>query len=353
MTDRVLIISSNSDWRDALVSDFWLAKIAAVPSDISARKVDRFLSQECVAAVIAGEPDPDAASGARYAVGEARARQIRDAGCPYPLLFLSVVPDAELAAIASRYQPAAMVHDKGLEMDRVAVLRAEWLRLSMTSEVDPTASAVIEIKINAATIGFEARIGQEIIDKRDNDWPGRFNIGLLDEEFEGYDNDPAGFMEGSWEKAVDRAGRNLGHNLLETQNGFQEALEKVKSRVKMNSGDIHFRFVVQSDDLEHVPFELTAIDGDQHIRLVAPLARKLSLKPIQILGDVDLGRSAGARNGLSVLFISAAASGVLSVQGRTFRGKQDVSLRPLDHLAEELAAVIRVNGDDQVSELDL
>src|SRR5271156_2019806 len=342
MTDRVLIISSNSDWRDALVSDFWLAKIAAVPSDVSARKVDWFLSQECVAAVIAGESDPDAASGARYAVCEALARQIRDAGCTYPLLFLSVVPDAELAAIASRYQPAAMVHDKGLEMDRVAVLRAEWLRLSMTSEVDPTASAVIEIKINAATIGFEARIGQEIIDKRDNDWPGRFNIGLLDEEFEGYDNDPAGFMEGSWEKAVDRAGRNLGHNLLETQNGFQEALEKVKSRVKMNSGDIHFRFVVQSDDLEHVPFELTAIDGDQHIRLVAPLARKLSLKPIQILGDVDLGRSAGTRNGPSVLFISAAASGVL--HGRTFRGKQDVSLRPLKHLADELANTWRTNS---------
>src|SRR5271156_2393279 len=214
MTDRVLIISSNSDWRDALVSDFWLAKIAAVPSDISARKVDRFLSQECVAAVIAGEPDPDAASGARYAVGEARARQIRDAGCTYPLLFLSVVPDAELAAIASRYQPAAMVHDKGLEMDRVAVLRAEWLRLSMTSEVDPTASAVIEIKINAATIGFEARIGQEIIDRRDNDWVGRFNIGLLDEEFQGYDNDPQRFMEGSWVRRFRLFGQLPGRNKL-------------------------------------------------------------------------------------------------------------------------------------------
>jgi hypothetical protein len=79
MTDLILVISSNAEWREALTEDFALAKMAVLPCSISGSKLKRYLSEDCTAAVIEPEGEAAAPSGARFAGCETLVKQIRDA----------------------------------------------------------------------------------------------------------------------------------------------------------------------------------------------------------------------------------------------------------------------------------
>jgi hypothetical protein len=346
MSECVLLISSNTHWREALTEEFGLAGTGVLSCGIDSAKLDGYLTKDCTAAVIWTESDSAAAPGGRYATYEKLIRRMRDARRDYPVIFFSVVPDDELTAMAKRHPPSTVVYDVDVTMDRVAALCAAWQRLKRPAVFGD--SAMLDITIGSAQISFEARVDEQVVDRGKQPWLDRFHIDEMNKRFAFLDDHPEVFRR-SWEQEIGSASRTLWHSIIETQPGVHAALEELKF------DNIHFPFVVESGDLEHIPFEVVAYgDGkDEYIRYAAPIARKLLLKPNEVLGDAEQPRLIERKNHRAVLFIMAAASGVLRVTNKTFDGKDCVLLRKLDHLGAERQAVLDVYGLDQVHSVDL
>lgn len=358
MADLVLLISSDAEWCSSIGDE--LTKVGFIVSSCrpdEERRLADLMSRHCAAAVLWATPEP-APTNNRYEVVETLARRIRDAGQHYPILFLAVAPNDVLALLARRYEPSAVVEAEGLDATESAeLLRAEWERLRDLAAIEGTTSATIEITLRTAKIGLEARIGRHVVDRKPlQEWGGgRYNVRLLNEEFGKYDLKPDVFRR-VWQDRIESAGKSLWNNMIETP-GFRSSIELVKSRVKMNFRDIHFRVIVDNDDkdLEHVPFEVVASDPEavEYIRNVAPLARKLLLNPTNMLANPDPNPDCKRQNHPTVLFISADASGRLTVEGKTFKGEPAAKLGKLSHIGKERQAVLDVHGCAGVFKIDL
>jgi hypothetical protein len=351
MTDRILVISSNTEWREALAEEFGLANIAVLPCGIGESRLKRYLSEGCAAAVIEPEWEATAAPGARFAACETLVKQIRDAGREYPVLFLALVPDDELVSIAQRYKPATVVHDKGAAMDRVGVLRQAWEQLSRPATAVLAESATIEIRLGPGTIECEARVGANVISVP-REWKPDWGWEYLNTDFRLYDDNPELFKQ-FWKEKIDAASKALFRSMIDVP-GFQSTIEEVKALTK-RFGDIHFRFVVPSEDFEHVPFEVIGYGpgNEEYMRYVAPIARKLSLKPAQVLRGIGPLNGAEGRKQGAVLFISSDVSGFLSYNNKTFKGENPYRLGKLKHLDEEREEVLSAYGRNYVHPVDL
>jgi hypothetical protein len=246
-----------------------------------------------------------------------------------------------------------VVHDKGAEMDRVAALRAAWERLRNPAAPAVASSATIEIRLEPGHIECEARVGPDVIECLPVTWRDWRAMRTLNNDFRMWDDRPEIFKQ-IWKQKIDDVSQDLLDFMIDAP-GFRSIIEDIKTRMRNGFQDIHFRFVVPSDDFEHVPFEVIAygLGNEKYIRYVAPIARKLSLKQEDVLRGIGSLNDTERRKQGAVLFICSDVSGFLSYNNKRFKGENPYRLGKLKHLDREREEVLNAHGHNYVHTVDL
>jgi DNA-binding NarL/FixJ family response regulator len=359
MTERVLLVSGATEWREALEIALELRGAVVAHNESGSQAAKRVSTFKPTLAVIHADAPARAApddNSSRTAICAQVATRLRQADSRLLIMLLCSVPDDGLAALARSIRPSEILIDRGLDVDHLAdSMRSAQRRMSpekVEKEALP-ASATIEITIRETEIDYEARVGQ--LAKRFDPvpWHGQREVKEIDGEFKKYEADPRIF-KAIGNTLIPATSRRLHASLFDSRH--KSALEFCRKEMAPE-GIVHYRFIVPADELEYVPFELVATENgkeymrEEYLREIVPIVRKLTVKEQH--NDPDRPLTTRHNDGRAVLFLKAPVQGALRVDGHYFKGQEVAKLEELKHLDREMHGVIEIYGENQVAMVDL
>ncbi|HUB45628.1 MAG TPA: CHAT domain-containing protein [Acetobacteraceae bacterium] len=342
MTRPVLLISADASWLDALEVSLEDAREVGEFST-SRNQLEQKLGPDrySLAVIHADRPSRGVAPGGRVVACREIAKALREgtAFCAgdaaLPIVCLSSLPDEQLnSALGDVPVSEQMIaHDS----DAMATVRELLIaRERLASRALPRAtSGQIEITVRQAMIEMVAQVGATVKPFPAGEWYGRPDLEDIDVEFRVREH-------GVGIKEVDimLARNRLHRHLLGSRLG--EALKFCRDNTIDNTS-VQVRFVVEPDDLEHVPFELAGTaNRDEYLRDVYPTARKLHVGLLH--RDPDRCLRPLVPPSPSILLIIADTQGRLEKEGHTFKGADHIDLAPLGYLTDERRRLVKLHG---------
>jgi hypothetical protein len=350
MTERVLILSGNPEWREALGAALQSLDAEAAETHAGRPWPDKVHAFRATAIVLHTEnPREGAAAEERRSESEQVMTAVAARFSALPLILVTAAPRLELAAFVSTHVTAEMLLDGDADPFKLAqAVLSSAARLRPAPQLPPAPWAIIEIELGEAKIEGVVHAGVRTGKIGPFDWKRR-DLELLNTEFHDYESDDDQFRQ-----KVDRTLlENTGKRLL--WHAFEEPLAQARAFCEKNvvkGGTLYHRFTVADNDLEFVPLELVATGNEgEYLRAVQPLVRRLKVREQH--GDPDRPWRKCADDPIRVLFILADVEGALSLTERTFKKKETIWLERLKHIHTELERTIALYGEQNVKSLRL
>jgi hypothetical protein len=349
MNERVLLVSGNAEWCEAMAIALDHAGHTGDEPESTDPVARAHVFQPTIAVVHTDVPAANVAVGERVGAIQTITCGLREAFPDLPIILIASAPSTRLTAAAEAIGTAEVVLARGTDVASIAqaaLSAAGQLRPVGEPEL-PSSWATIEVTLYETTLECVARAGSRISRRQSVPW-SRQSIALINDNFRRFESDEDEFRIKVDEPLLADISKRLLWDL------FGAPLRDARDycdRHMQDGGTIHYRFVVGDGDLEFVPFELVATANEgQYLRAVRPLARKLIVKEEH--RDPNRGLKACATN-TRVLFIKADVSGALSVRNHKFKQKDSSLLKPLARLDEECREVRKLYDPEQFLLLEL
>ena len=350
MTERVLIISGDANWQDALLISMELAGFDAMPRGSSGRWLELARAFKATSAVIHAErPGADVEDDLSLDQIDSIIAEIRISFPFMRVAIVTAVPDERLRRFSIGNNIVELLFDIDGDPSNIVKLFAEAMsRINSFNVTEPNEPyATIEITLGQAHLICEARVGTEVENFGPETW-NRRDLVRMNANFRSVEVDDRSFLEMiNHRSLVDVSQILLWHAFERPLALGRDFCEKY-----FPNGKVCYRFTVGDGDLEFVPFELVATANEgEYLRSVRPLARRLDVK--QTHSDPDAPRIERRPGAPRVLFILSEAEGSLSINNHSFRGQEAMALGKLEHTIREKEQIATYYGLANVKVVDL
>lgn len=351
MQERVLVVSEQDDWSEAIGICLSLRDCEIlVVGDGWPEAIERF--QPTIAVLNADAPH------ARVRLQDPRirfgktARELIALGPSISLVIVVSVPGNRLPG-AYEAIPGEIVIDTDADPFHLAekILSAAARIRAARRAPERKSQAAIDISLGDGCLECHLSIGNAPWTFWPVTWDKR-EITEIDREFCDYEASSEKFKKKVDQDLLQRTAKRL------LWHAFEEYL--IAARTFCDSVEdgrigrhLYYRFTVRDGEFDFVPLELVATaNNGEYLRSASPLARRVSVPTVHY----DPERAAGARGRkgpVNVLFILSNVDGSVSIPPHRFKGLDPFPLRELGHIRTECEQTTELYGRENVQVCDL